>query len=80
MNQGRIWCVVNPSVGLPAFLGSVALISFTVHFAVIENADWAKRFFQGADARAPATASAATPVLAESKPRSGLEAPPPRGG
>jgi light-harvesting protein B-800-850 alpha chain len=35
MNQGRVWCVVNPTIGLPAFLGSVALISFTVHFAVI---------------------------------------------
>ena len=22
MNQGRIWCVVNPTVGLPLFIGS----------------------------------------------------------
>lgn len=47
MNQGRIWCVVNPTVGLPLFLGSVALISFTVHFAVLENTTWVKDFFQG---------------------------------
>lgn len=64
MNQGRIWCVVNPTIGLPAFLGSVALISFTVHFAVIENTTWVKRFFQGADANAPAAAAAKTPVTA----------------
>ena len=23
MNQGRIWCVVKPTVGLPLFLGTV---------------------------------------------------------
>jgi light-harvesting protein B-800-850 alpha chain len=76
MNQGRIWCVVNPTVGLPAFLGSVALISFTVHFAVLDNTDWMKRYWRGADP-APATASAATPVTAMAAP---TEAPPPTGG
>ncbi|NEP82323.1 MAG: light-harvesting protein, partial [Okeania sp. SIO3B3] len=30
MNQGRIWCVVNPTVGLPLFLGGVAAISLIV--------------------------------------------------
>lgn len=47
MNQGRIWCVVNPNHGLPLFLGSVALISFTVHYAVLNNTSWFKDFFQG---------------------------------
>lgn len=47
MNQGRIWCVVNPTVGLPLFLGGVALISFTVHFAVLDNSTWVKDFFAG---------------------------------
>jgi light-harvesting protein B-800-850 alpha chain len=47
MNQGRIWCVVNPTVGLPLFLGSVALMSFTVHFAVLNNSTWMKDFFNG---------------------------------
>jgi light-harvesting protein B-800-850 alpha chain len=47
MNNGRIWCVVNPTVGLPAFLGSVALISFTVHFAVLNNTTWVADFFKG---------------------------------
>jgi light-harvesting protein B-800-850 alpha chain len=47
MNQGRIWCVVNPTVGLPLFLGSVALMSFTVHFAVLNNTTWMKDFYNG---------------------------------
>lgn len=45
MNQGRIWCVVNPTVGLPLFLGSVALISFIVHFAILSNTEWFPAFF-----------------------------------
>jgi light-harvesting protein B-800-850 alpha chain len=40
MNQGRIWCVVNPSVGLPLFLGSVAITSLIVHYAVLSNTSW----------------------------------------
>jgi len=47
MNNGRIWCVVNPTVGLPLFLGSVALISFTVHFSVLNNTTWVSDFFKG---------------------------------
>jgi light-harvesting protein B-800-850 alpha chain len=47
MNQGRIWCVVNPSIGLPLFLGSVAVMSFTVHHAVMNNSVWVKDFFNG---------------------------------
>ena len=47
MNQGRIWCVVNPSVGLPLFLGGVAAISLIVHFAVLGNTTWMPAFFGG---------------------------------
>jgi light-harvesting protein B-800-850 alpha chain len=47
MNQGRIWCVVSPTVGLPLFLGAVAVISFTVHFAVLSNTTWFAKFFGG---------------------------------
>jgi light-harvesting protein B-800-850 alpha chain len=74
MNQGRIWCVVNPSLGLPLFLGGVALMSFTVHHAVMNNSVWVKDFFNGtgmiksASAEKVVTPSAAlakaeTPVL-----------------
>jgi light-harvesting protein B-800-850 alpha chain len=47
MNQGRIWCVVNPTIGLPLFLGSVATISLIVHAAVLSNASWYKGFYNG---------------------------------
>lgn len=47
MNNGRIWCVVNPTVGLPLFLGSVALMAFTVHFAVLNNTTWFKDYWNG---------------------------------
>jgi len=47
MNQGRIWCVVNPTVGLPLFLGAVALIAFVVHFAVLNNTPWIGTFWGG---------------------------------
>ena len=47
MNQGRIWCVVNPTVGLPLFLGAVALIAFTVHFAILNNTTWFAQYRGG---------------------------------
>jgi light-harvesting protein B-800-850 alpha chain len=47
MNQGRIWTVVNPNHGLPLFLGSVALMSFTIHYAILSNSSWYKEFFNG---------------------------------
>ncbi len=47
MNQGRIWCVVNPTVGLPLFLGSVAAISFIVHGEVLSHTTWFSGYWQG---------------------------------
>jgi light-harvesting protein B-800-850 alpha chain len=47
MNQGRIWCVVKPTVGLPLFLGGVAVISLIVHTAVLLNTTWMSAFFGG---------------------------------
>jgi light-harvesting protein B-800-850 alpha chain len=47
MNQGRIWCVVKPTVGLPLFLGAVALISLIVHYAILTHTTWYPAFFQG---------------------------------
>lgn len=47
MNNGRMWCVVNPTVGLPLFLGAVALTSLTVHSALLNNTTWMKDFYNG---------------------------------
>jgi light-harvesting protein B-800-850 alpha chain len=47
MNQGRIWCVVNPTVGLPLFLGSVALIALVVHHYVLNNVPYFAGYWAG---------------------------------
>ena len=47
MNQGRIWCVVNPTVGLPLFLGSVAVTSLLVHYSVLSNTTWISSYWSG---------------------------------
>lgn len=70
MNNGRIWLVVKPTVGLPAFLGGVAIISLTVHSAVLSHSDWFSAFIKGnkkAVAAAPAAAPAAPAAPAAKK-------------
>jgi light-harvesting protein B-800-850 alpha chain len=57
MNNGKMWCIVNPTVGIPLFLGGVAAISMIVHHAVMNNTTWVNDFFQGG---APRTTAALT--------------------
>jgi len=62
MIYGKIWCVVKPSVGIPLFLGAVAVGSFSVHLAIATNTTWVKGFLNGGNkavAAAPAEAPAA---------------------
>lgn len=59
MNQGRIWCVVNPTVGLPLFIGGVAVTSLVVHASVMTHTNWVSNFWNGG---APATASIDTRI------------------
>ena len=47
MNQGRIWCVVNPTLGLPLLLGSVALTSLAVHTSVMTHTTWMSDYWMG---------------------------------
>ncbi|ABD89322.1 light-harvesting protein [Rhodopseudomonas palustris] len=47
MNQGKIWTVVKPSVGLPLLLGSVATIVILVHFAILTHTTWFPKFMNG---------------------------------
>lgn len=47
MNQGRIWCVVNPSLGLPLFLGGVAITSLIVHASVMSHTTWMSSYWSG---------------------------------
>ena len=60
MNQGRIWTVVQPTIGLPLFLGAVALTSLTVHAAVLNNTTWMKDFYAGSSKAKTAKAELST--------------------
>jgi light-harvesting protein B-800-850 alpha chain len=47
MNQGRIWTVVSPTVGLPLLLASVTVIAILVHAAVLKNTTWFGKYWNG---------------------------------
>jgi light-harvesting protein B-800-850 alpha chain len=47
MNNAKMWLVVKPTVGIPLFLGAVAVGSFAVHVAVLSNTSWVTNFLQG---------------------------------
>ena len=66
MIYGKIWTVVKPSVGIPVFLGAVAVASFCVHLAIVSNTTWVKGFLNGG-------AKSAAVAMASST--SGIEAP-----
>ena len=60
MIYSKMWCVVKPSVGIPIFLGAVAVGSFSVHLAIVSNTTWVKGFLNGggkAAVTAPADAA-----------------------
>lgn len=48
MNNAKMWLVVNPSVGVPVFLGAVAVGSFAVHLAVLSKTNWYEDYLIGA--------------------------------
>jgi light-harvesting protein B-800-850 alpha chain len=56
MIYGKMWTVVRPTVGIPLFLGAVAVGSFSVHLALLNNTTWVKAFLEGGQS----TKSAAT--------------------
>ncbi len=67
MNQGKIWLVVNPTVGLPLFLGGVTVIALAVHAAILTKTDWYPAYYNGNTkakpvATVPATVVAAAPA------------------
>lgn len=47
MNNAKMWLVVSPTVGVPIFLGAVAVGSFAVHLAVLSNTTWVADFMSG---------------------------------
>ena len=66
MNQGRIWTVVKPTVGLPLLLGSVTGISLAVHYSVLTHTTWVGDFWQGKSAKkADLNSGASTALLSQ---------------
>lgn len=49
MNNSKMWLVVKPTVGIPLFLGAVAVGSFAVHVAVVTNTTWVGDFLSGTE-------------------------------
>ena len=47
MTNGKIWLVVKPTVGVPLFLGAVAISSFAVHYALLTNTTWLSDYYAG---------------------------------
>jgi light-harvesting protein B-800-850 alpha chain len=60
MIYGKIWLVVKPTVGIPVFLGAVAVSSFCVHYALLTHTTWVPKFLNGNAVR-PVATSQATP-------------------
>jgi light-harvesting protein B-800-850 alpha chain len=60
MNQGKVWRVVNPTVGVPLFLGAVALTSLFVHYQLLKTTQWLPAYYQGGAKAAPKAADAMT--------------------
>jgi len=67
MIYGKLWLVVKPTVGIPLFLGAVAIGSFSVHYMLVSNTTWVKQFLEGKAASTAmldsSTAVAAAPPL-----------------
>jgi len=64
MNQGKIWLVVKPTVGLPLFLGSVAVTALLVHFAILTHTTWFAAYWQGHPKAPVAAVAPAQPAVA----------------
>jgi light-harvesting protein B-800-850 alpha chain len=45
--QAAIWLYVKPSLGLPHFLGTVALIAILVHAGLIGHTKWFNQYWEG---------------------------------
>jgi light-harvesting protein B-800-850 alpha chain len=61
MIYGKIWTVVNPAVGIPVFLGAVAVTSFAVHLTLVSNTTWIKAYHNGSAGKSAVVAMAAEP-------------------
>lgn len=74
MIYGKLWLVVKPTVGIPLFLGAVAVSSFAVHYMLLTHTTWLKKYYNGSAPAAAAmiettpTASVAPPTTLAAAP------------
>lgn len=54
MIYGKIWLVVKPTVGIPLFLGAVAVSSFLVHYMLLTHTTWLPKYYEGGSKKAVA--------------------------
>jgi light-harvesting protein B-800-850 alpha chain len=59
--------VVKPSVGIPLFLGAVAVSSFAVHYALLTHTTWLPKYYEG-NTSAKTASVEATPQTAAAPP------------
>ena len=68
MNQGKIWRVVKPTVGVPLFLTAVAVGSFSVHYMLLTHTNWVPAFLNGGQKAKAAQVDSAPKVAQVSAP------------
>ena len=64
MIYGKLWLVVKPTVGVPLFLGAVAVSSFAVHYMLLTHTTWLPKYYNGAAATVKAEIDSTTPTAA----------------
>ena len=75
MNNAKMWLVVKPTVGVPLFLGAVAVGSFAVHVAVLTNTTWVADFLSGSSAGGETAALAAEQAILPASGEAAAELP-----
>ena len=49
--QAGIWLYVKPSLGLPHFIGAVAMIAVVVHLGILGHTTWYNKYMEGGKAK-----------------------------
>ncbi len=76
MNEGKIWTVVKPSTGVPLFLGTIVVMVFAVHYAILTHTTWFASYWQGSAKTAVAVSAPAVETApAAAAPTSAAVAP-----
>jgi light-harvesting protein B-800-850 alpha chain len=66
MNNGKMWLVLKPTVGITVFFAGMVVASLSIHTSILLNSDWFPAFLKGGQkaAAAPAAAPAAAAAAA----------------